>query len=175
MEYVKGETLREYLVRTRKPLSEKHIAEIEGIIKAAHERGLVHGDIHIKNIIVRPNGRLALIDWGSVRASSRIHDLSAFEANIKTYTRQESLDILLREEARQSGALIGQAVREISVVEGPRIDGGQIGAIALVAMVAIVLVGIIFGRRKPEPTHSMKDFDASMERLEKMMKELKKP
>lgn len=40
-----------------------HARELERIVRALHERGVVFGDIHPSNIIVRPDGRLCLVDF----------------------------------------------------------------------------------------------------------------
>lgn len=41
----------------------KHARELERIVRALHSRGVVFGDIHPSNIIVRPDGRLCLVDF----------------------------------------------------------------------------------------------------------------
>ena len=40
-----------------------HARELERIVRTLHERGVVYGDIHPSNIIVRPDGRLYLVDF----------------------------------------------------------------------------------------------------------------
>ncbi len=38
-------------------------AQVEDVVAAIHSRGVIHGDVHLFNIIVRPDGRIALIDF----------------------------------------------------------------------------------------------------------------
>ncbi|MGH3775716.1 MAG: class III lanthionine synthetase LanKC [Pseudonocardiaceae bacterium] len=38
-------------------------AQVEGIVTAIHGRGIIHGDLHLYNVIVRADGRIALIDF----------------------------------------------------------------------------------------------------------------
>jgi predicted Ser/Thr protein kinase len=38
-------------------------AQVEDIITAIHGRGVIHGDLHLFNVIVRDDGRIALIDF----------------------------------------------------------------------------------------------------------------
>jgi hypothetical protein len=38
-------------------------ADVERAVAEVHERGLVYGDLHLFNVIVRPDGRIALIDF----------------------------------------------------------------------------------------------------------------
>ncbi len=38
-------------------------AQVEGIIKAIHGRGIIHGDLHLFNVIVRDDGRITLLDF----------------------------------------------------------------------------------------------------------------
>ena len=40
-----------------------HARELERIVRKLHEHGVVYGDIHPSNIIVRPDGRLCLVDF----------------------------------------------------------------------------------------------------------------
>jgi hypothetical protein len=40
-----------------------HARELERIVRTLHERDLVYGDIHPSNVIVRPDGRLCLVDF----------------------------------------------------------------------------------------------------------------
>jgi hypothetical protein len=39
------------------------LGEIERALKAVHDRGVVYGDLHPFNVIVRPDGRIALVDF----------------------------------------------------------------------------------------------------------------
>ncbi|MGH3671041.1 MAG: class III lanthionine synthetase LanKC [Pseudonocardiaceae bacterium] len=38
-------------------------AQVEGIIAAIHDRGVIHGDLHLFNVLVRDDGRITLIDF----------------------------------------------------------------------------------------------------------------
>jgi tRNA A-37 threonylcarbamoyl transferase component Bud32 len=38
-------------------------AQIEEIVTAIHDRGIIHGDLHLFNVIVRDDGRITLIDF----------------------------------------------------------------------------------------------------------------
>ncbi|WP_341715903.1 class III lanthionine synthetase LanKC [Micromonospora sp. FIMYZ51] len=37
--------------------------QVEQVIRAIHERGLVYGDLHLFNVMVRPDDRIALVDF----------------------------------------------------------------------------------------------------------------
>ncbi len=39
------------------------LTQVEAIVTAIHERGLVYGDLHLFNIMVRPDDRVALVDF----------------------------------------------------------------------------------------------------------------
>jgi hypothetical protein len=39
------------------------LADIERALDAIHDRGIVYGDLHPHNVIVRPDGRIALVDF----------------------------------------------------------------------------------------------------------------
>ena len=65
MEYVEGETLRQYL---RRPMNLEQFFEIatqcaEALV-AAHEHGIVHCDIKPENIMLTPTGQVKILDFG---------------------------------------------------------------------------------------------------------------
>ena len=69
MELVEGRTLRSML--SEGPLDPKRIVEIgtqlAEALEAAHSRGVFHGDIKPENIVVQPDGRAKLLDFGVAR------------------------------------------------------------------------------------------------------------
>ncbi|MFJ4769348.1 class III lanthionine synthetase LanKC [Streptomyces uncialis] len=77
-EYIEGRTLWDFIVEhnpaTRSSVTPDELSEyartasgildqIEEAISAVHERGYVYGDLHPRNVIVRPDGRIALVDF----------------------------------------------------------------------------------------------------------------
>lgn len=70
MEKIDGYTLEEWLNLTGK-ISQKiainWLIQILDILKIIHENNLFHRDIKPSNIMLRPNGQLVLIDFGTVR------------------------------------------------------------------------------------------------------------
>ncbi|WP_121969205.1 serine/threonine-protein kinase [Leptolyngbya sp. BC1307] len=71
MEKMEGMNLRDYLKQLRHPIdsetAERWLKELVLILQAVHEQGLLHRDIKPQNIGFKPDGRLALIDFGAVR------------------------------------------------------------------------------------------------------------
>ena len=68
MEYVEGETLRQRLTRPI-PADEFFAIAIqccEGL-QAAHEKGIIHGDIKPENIMLTPGNRVKILDFGVAR------------------------------------------------------------------------------------------------------------
>jgi tetratricopeptide (TPR) repeat protein/predicted Ser/Thr protein kinase len=68
MEYVEGETLRR---RFKQPISREEFFAIatqccEGL-QAAHEKGIIHGDIKPENIMLTPGNRVKILDFGVAR------------------------------------------------------------------------------------------------------------
>jgi eukaryotic-like serine/threonine-protein kinase len=69
MELVEGRTLRSLV--SDGPLEAKRIVELgtqlAEALEAAHSRGVFHGDIKPENIVVQPDGRAKLLDFGVAR------------------------------------------------------------------------------------------------------------
>ena len=69
MELVEGRTLRSLL--SDGPLEAKRVVELgtqlAEALEAAHSRGVFHGDIKPENIVVQPDGRAKLLDFGVAR------------------------------------------------------------------------------------------------------------
>jgi tRNA A-37 threonylcarbamoyl transferase component Bud32 len=85
MDYIDGETLFD-LVKRRGALPETEILEcfrqIGEALTVVHKAGLVHRDAHPGNIMLRPNGKAVLIDFGIAGEL-----LPATETSIKPYNR----------------------------------------------------------------------------------------
>ncbi|PZG18610.1 serine/threonine-protein kinase, partial [Nonomuraea aridisoli] len=75
MEYVSGESLDRVL--RRGPLGPEAtmrlVAEVAGALAAAHAQGIVHRDVKPANLMVRPDGRVALTDFGIAHSVSAGH------------------------------------------------------------------------------------------------------
>src|SRR5437762_2348871 len=73
MEYVEGTPLRAVL-QGRKSLNTDEFYNIglQGLegLNAAHEKGILHGDIKPENIMVTPEGRIKILDFGVARRFS---------------------------------------------------------------------------------------------------------
>jgi serine/threonine protein kinase len=72
MEKIEGLDLWEYIrQREQRPINQKlaiqWLYEIVEILQQVHSQNFFHRDIKPSNIMLRPNGRLALIDFGSAR------------------------------------------------------------------------------------------------------------
>lgn len=70
MEYVEGETLREWLQREGVlTLADVHkvVSQVCNALEAAHEAGVVHRDLKPDNILIDGDGRLRIIDFGVAR------------------------------------------------------------------------------------------------------------
>ncbi|HHY36743.1 MAG TPA: Stk1 family PASTA domain-containing Ser/Thr kinase [Firmicutes bacterium] len=73
MEYVQGCNLKDYL-RLRGPLPDEEAVylgrEIARALAHAHDHGIIHRDIKPHNILVTPEGRIKVTDFGIARAIS---------------------------------------------------------------------------------------------------------
>jgi eukaryotic-like serine/threonine-protein kinase len=73
MEYVPGQTLADVLKREG-PLDPDRAAriaeDVATALQAAHERGLVHRDVKPGNVMIDPEGRTKVMDFGIARAAA---------------------------------------------------------------------------------------------------------
>ncbi len=71
MDYIEGETLKDRLVRTQKPLGEKECVElltpVMQDLEKAHARGIIHRDIKPENIMLGAEGEPVLLDMGAAK------------------------------------------------------------------------------------------------------------
>ncbi|ASC69467.1 protein kinase domain protein [Halomicronema hongdechloris C2206] len=78
MEKIEGMDLEKYMEkRGNQPISEKTglawLEQIVEILQVIHEQDFLHRDIKPSNIILKPDGQLALIDFGAVREMSQTY------------------------------------------------------------------------------------------------------
>ena len=70
MEKITGENLEQWM-ENRGPIDQalalKWLGQLAEILNQVHRNELFHRDIKLSNIMLRPNGQLALIDFGTVR------------------------------------------------------------------------------------------------------------
>jgi eukaryotic-like serine/threonine-protein kinase len=73
MEYVEGETLGSLMARDG-PLpagtSARIAADVAEALEAAHRQGLVHRDVKPGNVMIDPDGRVKVVDFGIARAAT---------------------------------------------------------------------------------------------------------
>ena len=71
MQYIEGMDLEEYLGQRGRSIDQKMalkwLKEIAEILQVVHGENFFHRDIKPSNIMLQPNGKLALIDFGTVR------------------------------------------------------------------------------------------------------------
>ncbi len=70
LEFVQGETLERLLDRGALPIDEavELAVQIAAGVEAAHEAGVIHRDLKPGNIIVTPNGKAKVLDFGLARS-----------------------------------------------------------------------------------------------------------
>jgi serine/threonine-protein kinase len=70
MDFIEGESLADVLSR-HGPLPEQQVLEwatqLLDALRACHQRNILHRDIKPQNIIIRPDGRAVLVDFGLVK------------------------------------------------------------------------------------------------------------
>ena len=77
MEYLEGRTLKELLVTrgpTPIPVAIDYARQILAALGFAHRNGIVHRDIKPHNVVVAPDGRLKVMDFGIARVGDVADD-----------------------------------------------------------------------------------------------------
>ncbi len=86
MEFIEGETLKQKLEKSQKPLTvqeaNQYLLPIMEALDWVHSKGIVHRDISPDNIMIRTDGTAKLIDFGAAR--------------ISTGEKSKSLDVILK-------------------------------------------------------------------------------
>ncbi|HRI68169.1 MAG TPA: protein kinase, partial [Polyangium sp.] len=72
MELVPGQNLRAFVDKPDVPLARKihWLVEVARVLAAAHRAGIVHRDVKPENVMVRPDGRVKVLDFGIARRSA---------------------------------------------------------------------------------------------------------
>ena len=72
MEHVAGTSLHESIRRdelSSERLLLRVVHQILDGLEHVHGRGFIHGDLHPSNVLLRPNGRVVIVDFGAARAA----------------------------------------------------------------------------------------------------------
>ncbi|MEM6989977.1 MAG: serine/threonine-protein kinase [Myxococcota bacterium] len=99
MEYVRGTTLREWVVSTRpgwRAIVRAYVQAATGLA-AAHARDLVHRDIKPDNLLLDATGCVKVLDFGLARQASTVQDPS----------RRTQRGVLTGDVLTEDGALVG--------------------------------------------------------------------
>jgi serine/threonine-protein kinase len=88
MEYVEGETIKQYVKRQGAIPESKAIRLLVDILSAlgyAPRQGYVHRDIKPSNIMIRPNGKVCLLDFGIAKDMNRSQRLTFMQMSLGTH------------------------------------------------------------------------------------------
>ncbi len=88
MEYIDGESLEQALARRGKLPVAEAVAAVEQLCAGlgyAHGHGVVHRDIKPANILLRPDGRVTIVDFGIARLADRTHALTKVDTLLGTF------------------------------------------------------------------------------------------
>ncbi len=77
MEKIEGEDLETWLNKRQKPINQRvalnWLKELTEILQVVHQEQFFHRDIKPSNIMLKPDGKLALIDFGTVKEATQTY------------------------------------------------------------------------------------------------------
>jgi serine/threonine-protein kinase len=135
MELIEGPTLADRIAKGPVPLDEalpiaKQIAEA---LEAAHEQGIIHGDLKPANIKVRPDGAVKVLDFGLAKAFDPVASVAG------NATMSPTLSI----QATQVGLILGTA----AYMSPEQVRGSAVDKRADIWAFGVVLYEMLAGRR----------------------------
>ncbi|RSD26654.1 protein kinase family protein [Mesobacillus subterraneus] len=86
IDYVQGTTFFECLVKGM-PIAAGHIKEVDEALQLARKNGLNPSDIHLRNIIITPQGDIRLIDVARFRQTKRCSQWDDLKAAFHKFYR----------------------------------------------------------------------------------------
>lgn len=108
IDYVQGMTIFQCLANGM-PIAAEHINEVDSAIKLAREKGLNPSDIHLRNIIITPEGEIRLIDVARFRQTKRCSQWDDLKMAFYTFYRHDMFPKKLPESAMNAVAFLYKA------------------------------------------------------------------
>ncbi len=103
MEYVEGQTLKQYRGGRTLPLREALplLKQMAAALEAAHQQKIIHRDVKPDNVLIKPNGQLKLTDFGIIKlleATGTLHPSTGGIIGTPAYIAPEQADLSRKHE-----------------------------------------------------------------------------
>ena len=88
MEYIAGESLEKMLRRLKRLSALEAVSIVEQLCAGlgyAHGHGIVHRDIKPANVLVQPDGRVTIVDFGIAQLADQTRKLTQTDALLGTF------------------------------------------------------------------------------------------
>jgi serine/threonine protein kinase len=130
MEYIEGQTLRQWMTEHPKPAVETVRVMVEQIargLQAFHRMEMLHQDLRPENIMVDGNGLLRIIDFGAVRVAGLEENLHyAGAAHIQGTAQYAAPEYFLGERGTQSSDIYSLGVIVYEMLSGRLPFGAEV-------------------------------------------------
>jgi len=140
MEYVRGETLSAHLRRVgRVPWTRalESGSEIAAALAVAHARSIVHRDLKPGNVMLMPDGRVKVLDFGLAKS------VAAVDTALSTLADRAAGAV--------GGTVLGKVVGTAGYMSPEQRAGAMVDHRTDIYSLGVMLYELMTGRRPPEP------------------------
>ena len=181
-ELVEGQTLREFIPRTRAQLKDavNVIAQVAEALSAAHAAGIVHRDVKPENIMVRPDGYAKVLDFGLAKLTElEIEDFGVRNEGLMQPAQSHPQAAITNPQLTGTGAVLGTVAymspeQALGQEVDHRTDIFSLGVVLYEMAVgshpfkgptAAATFNALLNREPPAPINSKREMSPELERI----------
>ena len=94
---LEGETLADLLEQAEPALRRQYLNSFIDFVAFLHDKGVYFRSLHLSNVLIRPDGSLALIDISDLKLKKKALNLMSRVRNFRAFLRRPQDEALIRE------------------------------------------------------------------------------